>query len=133
MNKTETIKLARKAYAVIESVAGRHAESAKAAALAGEKRHRRGDFRRYHPRAASADVCAELFVARFVASYLTDEVQMPIIADILHLRPDAAIAAAIVETYAHKLERAFEAVETNPSEVAKLDYRAAVGNATVPA
>jgi len=133
MNKAETIRLARKAYAVVESVAGRHAEDAKAAALAGEKRHRRGDFRKYHPRAASADVCAELFVAKFVADYLTDAARMPSIADVLHLRPDAVLAAAIVAESRFTLEHRFAEHEINLAEVVKLDYRAAIGDATVPA
>jgi len=127
MNKTETIRLARKAYAVVVSVAGRHAESVKAAALAAEKRHRRGDFRKYHPSAASAEACAELFVAKFVAGHLTDAARMPSLADILHLRPDAVLAAAIVAEYGKRLREAFDAAEIKLSDVAKLDYCTAVG------
>ena len=127
MTKTETVRLARRAYAVIERVAGCHAESAKAAALEAERRHRRGDFRKYHPRAASAEICAELFVSRFVAEYLTQFERMPGIADVLTLRPDSILAAAIVAEYGEKLYVAFGAAKIDPRDVAKLGYCDAVG------
>jgi hypothetical protein len=133
MNKTETIKLARAAYAAVLSVAGRHAETAKAEALEGERRHRRGDFRRYHPNAAPAEACAELFVAKFVADYLTNADRIPGITDALRLRRDALIAAAIVATYADELRVAFYNAGIEPRDVATLDYTVAAGRAVVPA
>jgi hypothetical protein len=129
MTKTESIALARRAYAIVESVAERHAEAAKAAALEGERRHRKGgDFRRYHPGAASAETCAEMFVVKFIAQYLCTEA-IPNISAVLYLRPDAVICAGIVamDDLRLKLYEGFRAENVDVYAVAALDYTALVG------
>jgi hypothetical protein len=129
MNKTESIELARRAYLIIESVAERHAVQARAIALEGELRHRKGgDFRRYHPGAAPANACAEMFVAKFTAQYLCRE-PIPSIAAVLTLRADAALCAGIAATdeFRRRIYEGFRAANIDVNAVAELDYTILVG------
>lgn len=132
MNKTETLKLARKAYDVLHALLGYSRDMGVAYnhALHGERRHRCGDFARYHPGAASAPACAELFVARWIAEYALKPETMPSIADIGRLRPDVLQCASIVQNATpEKVLAVLRAADIDPEQVAALDYVTAIGKA----
>ncbi len=119
--KRVTLALARAAYDALSDIVdvGRVYE----AALAGEKRHRRGDFARYHPGAASAPRCAELFTARWLAEYALNPDKIPGIAAVLRLRPDAYLAAAIVQRDGpDAILAVLHRAKLDPVAVAALDY-----------
>lgn len=134
MAKTETVALARKAYGALYFGLGLpdRIETARGLALEGERRHRRGDFARYHPGAASAPACAELFVARWIAEYAMKPETMPTVADLGRIRDDVMHCASIVQNagpanvLACLRERGLD-----PATVAALDYVAAVSKARV--
>lgn len=127
MNKAETIKAAAKAFDIL---ALRFPEITKAydAAVESEKRHRRGEFRRYHPRAASVHDVAQMFAVRFVAEYATRVDAMPTMKDYFRLRPDALAAAAVVAMYgADDILEILRVHGNDPEALAKMDYVTLVG------
>lgn len=135
MNRKETQALVRRAYAALETLAPDKLAQVRTAALEAERRHRKGgDFRRYHPGAASAAACAEMFTVRWVAEYACAPDRLPTLADIFALRRDVILAAALVEfVKPHKILEALRAADIDPFAVAELDYCAMVGEVRVPA
>lgn len=129
MNQRETVALARAAFAALEEIPG--ATTAHAYAMDGERRHRRsGDFGRYHPAAASKDVCAALFVARWLAGYALRPETLPNLAAVGRMRPDAVKCASIVAEHGpDKILYALRAANLDPAAVAALDYVTALGKA----
>jgi hypothetical protein len=121
VNKSQSLKLARRAFDALDHIPER--SKAYAAALAGEKQYRRGSFLRHHPSAASAPRCAELFVARWLAEYALNPDKLPSIAGVLCLRPDAVLCAAIVAKYTPEVIRhAFAEQGLDLVAIAALNY-----------
>lgn len=132
MTKTEMENLVNRAFAVMERAFPRitHAYDA---ALASERRHRKGEFRRYHPRAGSATTAAKLFAVKFVAQYACDPERMPGLADYFRIRTDALIAAALVAAHGvHVVRSTLREAGLDPHTLAALDYCELVGQARVP-
>ena len=125
MTKTETVSLARKAFAVVAHFKG--VDRAYDLALESEKRYRRGDFRKYHRGAASAPACAELHVVRWLAEYALHPDSIPTLADTLSLRSDVVQCAAIAQRDGQNILAALRNAGMNTSDVAALSYRDAVG------
>jgi len=125
VTKTETLRLTRAAFSAACAAAPSEIERAHAAALAGERqyrgRSRTGDFRKYHPAAASADDCARLFVARWVAEYALSRNFPP--PEMLHrLRPDVIACAGIAAEFGPKILAAWREKALDVEQIAVLDY-----------
>lgn len=129
MNKAQTKALARTAYAAAcEVVPGEYAERAHAVALEGERRYRRVEFGRHHPGASSADDCAQLFVARWIAEYAISR-NFPAPAALHRLRHDALMCAGIAAEYGPAILAAWDAKELDSAQIAALDYVQLIGPA----
>jgi len=120
--------MADRAYYLAEEIAGSDVHRAYREALAGERTHRRGDFAKYHPRAASAPACARLHVARWIARSILDR---PVYKteDILYIRTDVLRCAGIAARYGGIIAAAWASAGLDLADVAALDYVPAVGEA----
>ena len=125
--KAQTVRLARRAFAAVAPLEGM--TRAYGEALAGEKRHRRGGFAKYHPGAASAPACAELFVARWLAEYALHPDTVPTLADMLRTRLDVVLCAAIAQRDGALILQRLGNEGLDPEAVAALSYTTAVGSA----
>ena len=133
MNRKRAETLVRNAFSVLAAEFYLMHRIADAAAD-GERRHRRGDFRRFHPRAASVDTCAKFFAVKFVLDYATGETQLPGIADASRLRQDALLSASLVAEYGgDRILGTLREAGIDPAEVLALDYGILIGEAKAPA
>jgi len=118
--------MADRAYYLAEEIAEGAVYRAYREALAGERTHRRGDFAKYHPRAASAPACARLPVARWIAdSILSRPVYGAEAA--LAIRGDVLLCAGVAARHGDLIAEAWAAAGLRLTQVAALDYVRAVG------
>lgn len=126
MNKQQTIKIARRAFAALPQSLNRgwgndYLDQFLALALEEERGHRRwgSDFAKHHPGAASAPDCARMFCVKRIAEYLNGEA-MPKGKDYLHIQKSCFFAAALVDEFRADIEKAWAG--ENLAELAALDY-----------
>lgn len=111
---------AHRAFLALDKALPRETQAAWTAAEAGEQRHRRGGFRKYHPHACTVDVAAEVFVVRWAAEALTRGTLT--LGAAAKMRPDAVLAYAMVEDHRAKVAEAFSMAGVSVAELLAVDY-----------
>ena len=123
-----TIKQIKTAYDAINQVFyaknQNYAEKLLTVCKAEEKRHRSGDFYKYHPNCPSVADMAKLFSVRRVCEYLLDRDAMPRVIEYNHCHESCFIAAGIVGEFAPEIESALleKFNQDEIKQLASLDY-----------
>lgn len=121
-NNRETIKLIDKAYIALDVLNSQcmtnWRDKAFRIALVEERWHRRSNGGAY---ACPAIICAKMFVVRWIAQYLyTPKKKQPAIKDVLWMREDVILCAALAAEYSTQIREALRGLDMKA--IAAVDY-----------